>query len=395
MLDPQGMAIHLLMMRNVLTVCSIGYLIVINMLIGIVIIHMHILNTMMLFTNTMITVEIIITFIMMGKVEATFFGIGAREYPHCNPGSTGTDKINSNSNEVWTSRELQGDRWDAWKVNYNEVFSPYSSPSTVDYFNNPTGVFIFLDSQNGNTANFKIYKATAETSEEETVLMLTPPSRPMGLTISLSECVNGVRHPKITWNHNREPDMKRSNETKIYNILKAVSPNSTEIPVNYFVLGSLSINENETPQYTDCYTDIDCNDESQINQFVRYEIEAIDKYDSISVPSDFVSTSALRTRYGDRLINPNNNILISYSLSQNYPNPFNPVTTIKYSIPKEGFITIKIFDLIGKEIYSANEYRLPGRYEMSFNGSNYASGVYLYRLETKDFIDVKKMVLIK
>jgi hypothetical protein len=92
----------------------------------------------------------------------------------------------------------------------------------------------------------------------------------------------------------------------------------------------------------------------------------------------------------------------AYKLLQNYPNPFNPITIIKYDIPKESLVNIKIFDLLGKEIYSANEYRLSGRYEMSFDGSKYASGVYFYRIEarqagssTGDFVAVKKMVLIK
>lgn len=58
-------------------------------------------------------------------------------------------------------------------------------------------------------------------------------------------------------------------------------------------------------------------------------------------------------------------------------------------------MTLKIYDLIGKEIYSANEYRLPGTYEFTFDGSKYASGVYIYRIEAGDFKAVKKMVLIK
>jgi hypothetical protein len=84
-----------------------------------------------------------------------------------------------------------------------------------------------------------------------------------------------------------------------------------------------------------------------------------------------------------------------YKIYQNYPNPFNPVTTIKYELPKEGMITFKIYDILGKEIYSINEFRKAGIHEIKFDGSNFASGVYFYRIETGSFIDTKKMVLVK
>jgi hypothetical protein len=86
----------------------------------------------------------------------------------------------------------------------------------------------------------------------------------------------------------------------------------------------------------------------------------------------------------------------AYSLSQNYPNPFNPVTNIKYQLPKDGFVTLKIFDITGREIANlVKEQKHAGFYTVSFNGSNFASGVYFYRIQSGDFTQVKKMVLIK
>ncbi len=93
--------------------------------------------------------------------------------------------------------------------------------------------------------------------------------------------------------------------------------------------------------------------------------------------------------------NINNSVPRNYKLYQNYPNPFNPTTKIKYDIPKEGFITIKIYDIVGREIYSTHEYNLPGKYEMTFDGSKYASGIYFYRIQAGDFVAVKKMLMIK
>ena len=85
-----------------------------------------------------------------------------------------------------------------------------------------------------------------------------------------------------------------------------------------------------------------------------------------------------------------------YALSQNYPNPFNPSTTIKYQLPTSSNVTIKIYDILGREVTTlVDEFKTEGRYEVNFIASSLESGVYLYRLEAKDFIDVKKLILLK
>ncbi|MBM4159240.1 MAG: T9SS type A sorting domain-containing protein, partial [Ignavibacteria bacterium] len=91
-----------------------------------------------------------------------------------------------------------------------------------------------------------------------------------------------------------------------------------------------------------------------------------------------------------------NEIPTTYSLSQNYPNPFNPVTKINFAIPKQGFVSLKVFDILGREVANlVNEVKSPGNYVLDFNASHLASGVYYYKLESADFTDIKKMVLIK
>ncbi|CAF3778451.1 unnamed protein product [Rotaria sp. Silwood1] len=85
-----------------------------------------------------------------------------------------------------------------------------------------------------------------------------------------------------------------------------------------------------------------------------------------------------------------------FELKQNYPNPFNPVTKISYSVPKAGIVTMKIFDITGREVASlVNDMKAPGVYSIDFNASSFASGVYFYRLEAQDFVDTKRMVLLK
>ncbi|MBU1679960.1 MAG: T9SS type A sorting domain-containing protein [Bacteroidetes bacterium] len=94
--------------------------------------------------------------------------------------------------------------------------------------------------------------------------------------------------------------------------------------------------------------------------------------------------------------NYDSNIPIKYYLSQNYPNPFNPATTIKYSVPTEAHVTLKIYDILGRDIATLiNEQKRPGAYEVNFNASNLPSGVYFYRIETTNFSQIKKLILIK
>jgi hypothetical protein len=89
-------------------------------------------------------------------------------------------------------------------------------------------------------------------------------------------------------------------------------------------------------------------------------------------------------------------IPVTYKLSQNYPNPFNPTTNIKYSIPKESLVSLKVFDILGREVANLVDLKqTAGSYEINFNASKLASGVYLYKIDTGDFVQTKKMQLIK
>jgi hypothetical protein len=91
-----------------------------------------------------------------------------------------------------------------------------------------------------------------------------------------------------------------------------------------------------------------------------------------------------------------NEITSSYFLSQNYPNPFNPVSKIKYSIPKSSMVKMQVFDIIGREISTlVNKEQPAGNYEVAFDGSRFASGIYFYRISAGEYTSVKKMLLLK
>ncbi len=86
-----------------------------------------------------------------------------------------------------------------------------------------------------------------------------------------------------------------------------------------------------------------------------------------------------------------------YNLSQNYPNPFNPITKISFDLPIEGKVNLIVYDLLGREIIKLvnNEFKTSGNYIVEFNGINLTSGIYFYKLESNNFVQTRKMVLIK
>ena len=91
-----------------------------------------------------------------------------------------------------------------------------------------------------------------------------------------------------------------------------------------------------------------------------------------------------------------NSVPSKYTLSQNYPNPFNPTTNIKYSIPQGGFVTLKVYNMLGQEVATlVNQQQKTGEYNVDFNASNLASGVYLYRIQAGNVSITKKMMLLK
>jgi hypothetical protein len=89
-------------------------------------------------------------------------------------------------------------------------------------------------------------------------------------------------------------------------------------------------------------------------------------------------------------------VVNSYDISQNYPNPFNPSTTIRYQIPVDGIVTLKVFDILGREIKTlVNNFKTKGRYEVTFDASSLASGLYIYEIKSGRYKTSKKMTMIK
>jgi len=322
------------------------------------------------------------------------FSIGKNAVDNCH---LGTDRLYTNETEYYTNYNHMGTRWDAWNVGYNEVFSPYSSPSTKDKNDNETGIFIYYKALNSrNNVSIDIYKVNQPLSLDS-ILKLTPPSRPMGLKIGWTDCIVDQIFVKLTWNHNMEPDMLRNSSFKRYQIYRAYT-DINNVPGNYTMIAEWNFSIDSTPTFIDYDVWSNCDaGSSEPSYNVRYKIKAVDNTDWASVFSDFVSNQSLVVRINtpDNYIN-NSNLPKSFLLSQNYPNPFNPVTKIQYDLPKDVFVSVKIYDLLGREIKTLlNEYKNAGSYIVSFNGSELASGVYFYRIKAGSFVQVKRMLLIK
>lgn len=108
---------------------------------------------------------------------------------------------------------------------------------------------------------------------------------------------------------------------------------------------------------------------------------------------DTINFYLLRVMQVSREFTP---VPISYNLYQNYPNPFNPVTKIKFALPKTSQVKLIIYDLLGREVVTLVDEKLnPGIFNIDWNALNYASGVYFYKLTANDFVETKKLVLIK
>ena len=139
----------------------------------------------------------------------------------------------------------------------------------------------------------------------------------------------------------------------------------------------------------------------KLDSFIIQRRSLDDKSFTPSILSPNMVTSRICSGTADNMQgmeedNINAGEVTDFKLDQNYPNPFNPSTSIKFDIPVSGFVSIKVFDVSGKEVYSiVNEVRSAGRHEVTFNASGLSSGVYYYRIASGNFNDIKKMILVK
>jgi hypothetical protein len=132
-----------------------------------------------------------------------------------------------------------------------------------------------------------------------------------------------------------------------------------------------------------------------INSFIGNTIVGVaNSSSSIIRTSSLLNMKKLKDNTAEML--ENSAIPTSYSLDQNYPNPFNPTTQIRFSIPKESFVRLTIYNTLGSKVDElVNEVKAPGTYVIEWNAKNYTSGVYIYNLRSGSYSFTKKLILLK
>jgi len=189
---------------------------------------------------------------------------------------------------------------------------------------------------------------------------------------------NHNNHPKLVWGNH--PTIPPTNGFRVYRKIGTG---------NWTLLASVSGNV-----YHDYNVEI-APPQGGVGQDVFYRITAMINLFQESPPSNQVYLMASRIKRKEAAGN-NLQPLLTYSLSQNYPNPFNPTTTISYTIPKNGLVTLKVYDVLGTEVAElVNEVKEAGNYSVTFNASELPSGIYFYTLTSGNFMATKKLILLK
>ncbi len=187
---------------------------------------------------------------------------------------------------------------------------------------------------------------------------------------------NNHDHPQLLWTVN--PSMSPVDYYKIYR----------KIDNGSFVKQD-SVTTNVWTDYSMNFV----NGEGLSNLHVYYYVKS---YNSTSSSDPSNTVDAIVEKSTRKIIPVNNLDQFSYSLEQNYPNPFNPTTSINYSIKVDGFVSLKIYNILGQQVADlVNQDQKAGYYDVDFNASNFPSGIYIYTIKTSGFTSSKKMLLIK
>ncbi|MCX6150706.1 MAG: T9SS type A sorting domain-containing protein, partial [Ignavibacteriales bacterium] len=160
----------------------------------------------------------------------------------------------------------------------------------------------------------------------------------------------------------------------------------------------LLINKNSINDSGKVNINLDCSSIKEGEYYLRIVVDNSADVNAEYTVSDiqYEKTDGLPKGTNEELSSSGNTVVKSYDLSQNYPNPFNPSTVINYQIPEAGGVTLKVYDVLGKEVAALVDGRKDvGKYSVGFNASNLTSGIYLYELRSNDYTSSKKMILVK
>ncbi len=194
--------------------------------------------------------------------------------------------------------------------------------------------------------------------------------------------IKKYNNPRIVWGSH--PTFSATN----YKVYRAVSTLPLSHPEIFASL--ISTVSSTTFDYRD--VNINVNGSDYIYYFVKAYNSGSNSYSS---RTNIVNTKGGFYKQNKKIVNLTEEVY-KYNLLPNYPNPFNPSTNITYQLPKKGQVVLKIYNALGKEVAElVNETKEEGIYSVTFNGDNLPSGMYFYKIQCGEFIDVKKMLLLK
>jgi hypothetical protein len=312
------------------------------------------------------------------KVSVNRNGLGNRDKIFLN--DTTKDFIYSfinNDNQVTNGDFLHGYNFnDAFNTKSNDVFSPWSNPPAYTWSGNPTNFLMEVMNQSGTIITVSFTSTDAWAGK---------PSKPfLGFWSMNSTNTSAYGNVSLAWGADLwdglpiEPDINWSE--------LQMSLDSTSWSTIY--QGSDRIWNGNILKYN-----------STIKFNSQFRVRVRDNQSQWSMWSNIISRSFSEntlTSVNDTAAKINNEKNLNYTLEQNYPNPFNPSTTIRYQIPGQGLVTLKVYDELGREIETLiNQYQSKGSHEISFNATKISSGIYYYQLKTGNFVLTKKMILLK
>ena len=209
------------------------------------------------------------------------------------------------------------------------------------------------------------------------------PLAPQNYAISVYQSGNN-KYPKLTWSLNNEPDV-RNNPSNAYKIERRTRNSRFEAWSAWSNIANLG-------GTVSTYIDYSINTAGGGDKEAEYRLTAIDIEDNQSPQQSVIIIYGMGGL--DKISSIGN--VIEYELNQNYPNPFNPSTKISYSIKENGFVSLKVFDMLGREIADlVNETKDAGEYTIEFSAKNLPSGIYIYSIRVNEFVQTGKMTLLK
>ncbi len=300
------------------------------------------------------------------KIPHSFAGVPNPDVIHFTEDASGNPQIDVRHN---------GDGLDAFRMGYKQVFSPWSNPNNQRENRSTTPFGFFIKSESAGNYTLDIYVGTSVSG---------PPSKPQNLQVS-----QVGNSPYVSWNANLEPDVISGGK---YNIYRATTTGGE--PTSF----SLKATVNHP---TTNWTDLDLYISGSGTNKVFYKVTAVDSTNKESVKSNYDWLYWDRDLQKFHNTSTDENMEPKYNLFSNYPNPFNPSTQVTFSISQKGHVVLKVYDVLGKEVAElVNETMKEGFYNVTFDGSGLASGMYIVNMQaqSKDgdvFNQSRKILLMK